>query len=340
MEVKQITNQEEWESFVLTQPYTLFVQSWHYGEFYRALDENFWVFGVYDQSKLIGGSLAVSTHAKRGNFLYLPYGPILPRERGQMALGLLIKKLKSLADQAGYDFIKASPFVDDSVENKNLFRTAGFRAAPLHSLAETTWLLDIKPAADSLLQEMKKNHRNLIRRCVKEGAYVTTSDNKEELKSFYALHQATEKRHGFHRFSDSYIEKEYSAFAPHGQAVIFQAYLPDGTLDSSAIIMYYGNMAAYRHGASLNINHRLPTSYLLQWEAIKEAKSRGMKWYNFWGISPSQALAHHPFRGLTHFKKGFGGMEKRLLPGQDLPLAWKYWLNWTVEMARRGRRGF
>ncbi|GAI33015.1 unnamed protein product, partial [marine sediment metagenome] len=28
-----------------------------------------------------------------------------------------------------------------------------------------------------------------------------------------------------------------------------------------------------------------PASYLLQWEAIKEAKNRGCKLYNFWGIA-------------------------------------------------------
>ena len=72
----------------------------------------------------------------------------------------------------------------------------------------------------------------------------------------------------------------------------------------------------------------------------KEAKKRGMKWYNFWGIAPDDAPASHPFKGITHFKKGFGGEEKQLLHCQDMPLSWKYWINWFIETVRSKKRGF
>ena len=120
---------------------------------------------------------------------------------------------------------------------------------------------------------------------------------------------------------------------------MFDAYLPDSSLDSSAIIMYYGSMAAYRHGASLNINKKLPTSYLLQWEAICEAKKRGIKYYNFWGIAPENS-PKHPFHGITHFKKGFGGYSRELMHCHDLPITNKYYINWFVESIRRIKRGF
>ena len=73
MEIKEIKNKEEWEKFVLTQPFTLFVQSSKYGEFYEKMGEKFWIFGLYENNVLVGGSLVVSVHAKRGNFLFIPY---------------------------------------------------------------------------------------------------------------------------------------------------------------------------------------------------------------------------------------------------------------------------
>jgi len=334
MEIKQIINKNEWEEFVLAQANTFFVQSIHYGEFYESLDEKFWIFGVYENNKLLGGSLVVSVHAKRGDFLYLPYGPL-----GSIDLSGFFEYLKKFAKKNNYDFIRVSQFIDDKAENREEYQKLDFRDAPMHILAETTWLLDLSASEEELLSAMGKNHRNLIRRCEREGVKVVSSSDNQSLAEFNQLHDETAKRHKFHRFSDEYVSREFSAFAPSNQVKIFNAYLPSGELDSSAVIMYYGKMAAYRHGASLNLNPKLPSSYLLQWEAIKEAKRRGIRWYNFWGIAPENNKKH-PFFGITHFKKGFGGFQKDLLHCQDLPISKKYWLNWIVESIRKINRGF
>ena len=99
-------------------------------------------------------------------------------------------------------------------------------------------------------------------------------------------------------------------------------------------------MSAYRHSASLNKNPKLPSSYLIQWEAILESKHRNKKYYNFWGIAPNDSKKSHPFAGITHFKKGFGGFQKNLLHCQDLPITKKYYITFIIEMARKIKRGF
>ncbi len=336
MEVKQIKNKKEWEDFVLAGEYTLMTQSTKYGDFFESYNEESWVFGVYDNNKLIGGSLVLSTHARRGNFLYLPYGPVGEFNK---ILKPLTKYLKTFARENNYNFIRVSPFIDEKKNTRKLFKKSGFRKAPIHVLAETTWLLDLDQDEEKLMTAMNKNHRNLIRRCKKEGVLIEKTNDKKSLDDFNKLHDFTAKRHNFHRFSDDYIKKEFEAFQTEN-ALIYKAYLPDGSLDTSSIIYYYGNMACYRHGASLLQNNKIPTSYLLQWESIKEAKSRGCKYYNFWGIAPDKADKHHPFYGITHFKKGFGGYKKDLLPAQDLPVSYKYWFNWVIETFRSIKRGF
>lgn len=337
MEIKQITDKKIWEDFVLQQEYTLFVQSPAYGEFFERMGEKSWIFGVYNQEKLIGGSLVVSTHAKRGNFLYLPYGPIGNPKEILSSLAIFLKKF---AKENNFDFVRISPFWSNTAENQNVFKENRFQKAPMHILAENTWLLDLEKTENELLVEMEKTHRYLIKRCEKEGVKIEMKNKELDLNDFNKLHDETAKRHHFHRFSKQYISDEFKSFAPKNQAAILNAYLPNGEMDSSAIIIYYGQMAAYRHGASLNLDKKLSTSYLIQWEAIKEAKKRGIKWYNFWGIAPENAKKNHPFYGITHFKKGFGGFEFDLLPCQDLPITKKYWLNWLVETIRSLRRGF
>ncbi len=339
MHVREIKNRIEWETFLAQQKFTPFVQSAKYIDFYHGLKETGFIVGVYENEKLLGGSVVVTTHAKRGDFLYLPYGPVLPQEGKKQALEGLMAFLNQYAQQNSFVFIRVSPFLDDTEQNKEFFQEVGFRPAPMHVLAENTWILDITSSEDALLKSMNKNHRNLIHRSEKEGVLVTQSQNPENLVSLDGLLNITAQRHNFKRFSQKYIEEEFKNFLPNNVSY-FESFLPDGRLDSAAVIMFYGNMAAYRHSASLNLDKRLPTSYLLQWRVIQEAKKRGLQYYNFWGIAPRNAVKTHPFSGITHFKKGFGGFSKDLLHCQDYPVSKKYWINWTIETFRRRKRGF
>lgn len=337
--VQFVSNPQNWETFVQSQLYTLFVQSYRYGEFYASMGEKYWIIGIYDGEDLVGGALTVSTHAKRGNFLYIPYGPILPQNSQEEALRGFTSFATKLAKENNLHFIRVSPFIEEK-EGRGLYQKQGFKNAPIHVLAETTWLLDITNLENKLLADMNKNHRNLIRRCERDGVRIVMDTSQEALDDLHKLLDTTAKRHHFTRFSRSYIDKEFAAFAQSGNAVVFRAYLPDGQLDSVAVIMFYGSMACYRHSGSLNLDNRLPTSYLVQWRVIEEAKKRGMKWYNFWGVAPEGADKSHPFHGITHFKKGFGGAQRDVLTCQDLPLQPRYYITWIIETLRRIKRGF
>lgn len=341
IEIKIIGDKNQWENFVLKQEYTLFTQSSRYGDFYNSMGEKHWVYGIFENDILLGGSLVVSIHARRGNFLFLPYGPIVDNNSRLAELfPIFFEKLKEIALADGYDFIRVSPFLDNTEEVRQLFKRCGFRDAPMHILAEYTWILDLSAPEEILLKNMEKNHRNLIRRCQKEGVLVKKSKEVDATAQFNKLHDFTASRHNFHRFSNDYVMNEFNSFAPQNKSCVFSAYLKNDILDSSAIIMYYGNMGVYRHGASLLTDKKIPTSYLLQWEAILEAKRRGIRWYNFWGIAPDGASKDHPFYGISHFKKGFGGQPKLLINCQDLPVRKSYWINWIIEKFRSLRRGF
>lgn len=104
---------------------------------------------------------------------------------------------------------------------------------------------------------------------------------------------------------------------------------------ASALIIFTKSTAFYHQGAS--IHSKIPVTYALQWEAIKEAKKRGCSFYNFWGIAPDEN-PNHPWAGLTQFKKGFGGKQIDYLPTQDLLLTPRYYLTWIYEQYLRMKR--
>ena len=64
-----------------------------------------------------------------------------------------------------------------------------------------------------------------------------------------------------------------------------------------------GDTSVYLLGATLEAGLKAKASYLLQWNAILEAKKRGLSWYDLGGIDPEG----NP--GVYHFKKGLGGLE-------------------------------
>jgi len=185
---------------------------------------------------------------------------------------------------------------------------------------------------------MNQNHRNLIRRASRDGVKIETSEEVLDVKKLHELLQNTAKKHNFTPFSLKYLENEFKTFQNKGEALLYFAY-HEQALIGAAMIIFNGNSAVYRHGASTTHKQKIPSSYAIQWEAILEAKKRGLKYYNFWGIAP-EGNKKHPFYGITHFKKGFGGFKLDLVPAHDLPINKKYWVNWLIETIRKIKRGF
>ena len=63
---------------------------------------------------------------------------------------------------------------------------------------------------------------------------------------------------------------------------------------------------------------KLPATYAIINEAIKDAKKKNLKKLDFWGIAPDGAPKPHPWAGFTSFKKSFGGEEQKYAGTYDL----------------------
>jgi peptidoglycan pentaglycine glycine transferase (the first glycine) len=339
-EYRLLTEEEEihWEKIVLSEHPNLFVRSALYGKFFQRRGDDYRLIGIFENKVLIGGCLFIKVNAKRGKYLYAPYGPILDYKEKALFRDF-VAFTKTFAKEEKVDFVKLSPFLDDREEYRKLFREAGLRLSPLHVLAETTWILDITPTEEKLMLGMRQTTRNLIRRAEKDGVVVEGSDQEEALEGFFPIFNETAKRHHFTAYSEDYIREEFRTFAEYDLVRVYNAYY-NGEVLSSAIVYFYGDTAVYRHGASTHKHAKIPTSYAIQWRAIQDAKDRGCTQYNFWGIAPSEKETKHPFYGITRFKKGFGGEQKDILHCHDLPITWKYWMNYGVEQVRKWRRGF
>lgn len=327
-------DQSSWELFVLRHSPQALFQSWMWGEVQKRTGLEVIRYGIYKEATLVGISQASVVRARRGSFLHVRHGPVLASHDKTLWKNVLAF-LSGEAKRSGCWFVRLNPLVEDSVSTKEFFRTLGLLPASIHRMdGEYCWVLDLELSEDELLAGMRKTTRYEIRRAAKENVKVYSTVDSKHLKEFFDLYTSTSTRHGF--VPHSGIREEFDVFARHKQGMLYVGKYEEKTV-ASAIILYYGNQAIYHHGASLP--SKAPVSYAIQWEAIIEAKKRGMKVYNFWGIAPAGS-PKHPWRGITLFKTGFGGRLVEYLHAQDLPVSPLYWITRSIETGRRLLRGY
>lgn len=330
---KLIEDKSEWEKFLSLHREANFLQSWYWGQFHEAIGNKIHRTGFYDGKKIVGVMLSIIEDAKRGRYLTVPAGPIIDWENKDV-IKSFTDEVTRIAKEDNCVFVRVRPQLESNKFSKSLFAKLGFNDAPMHLHAELTSQLDITRSEDDLLAGMKKNTRYNVRKGESLGIKVTSTIDPTSIKKFYDLQIETAKRQKFTPFSYEYLFEQFKVFASDNKVLMYTAELNKKLL-AQAFIVFYGEEAVYHYGASTQDGRKYPGAYLIQWEAIKEAKRRGMKKYNFWGVSPADN-PNHRFAGLSLFKRGFGGEDFEYLHAQDLVIdSHRYALNFIIESLRK-----
>ena len=331
---KQIENKKEWEDFLSKHDEVNFLQSWYWGEFHKNLSQKIQRTGFYQNNKLKGVMLSIVEKAKRGRHLIVPAGPIINWENKEI-VSAFVKEIKKIAFLNDCAFIRVRPQLLSNDFSKKFFKDLGFVSAPMHLHAQLTSQLDITKPEEQLLKNMRKTTRYEIKKAEKEKIKIITSADSKDIKKFYNLQVETSLRQKFTPFSYEYLYEQFKIFAQNNLAFLYSAYLGKELL-AQAFIIFYGQEAVYHYGASTSEGRNHPGAYLIQWEAIREAKKRGIKKYNLWGVASNPK---HRFYGLSIFKRGFGGEDVDYLQAQDLVINYpRYLINLAIEKLRKLRR--
>jgi len=343
MEIREVTNKTDWEDFLSRCGQKSFLSSWAWGEFQAGSGHAIKRLGMVENSALIAVCLAVKIKAKRGTYILIQHGPNIIDEALNDKAKILeefIFGLKEWAKKEGAAFIRIAPLLARNDENLLILRNLGFRTAPMHANAyEATWKLDITPSEDDLLKAMRKTTRYLIRAALKNSDItVEKSEKCQEVETYAELNSAVARRQKFVAFKKEYIKQEFDTFAAAGQVSWFIGRYK-GRPAAASLVVFWSGVGFYHQAASLGEFAKYSIPYLLQWEAIKEAKRRGCKLYDFWGYTDPKANPKHPWAGPTLFKMGFGGQAYEYIKTQDLPLSWKYWPTFIFESIRKLKRG-
>jgi lipid II:glycine glycyltransferase (peptidoglycan interpeptide bridge formation enzyme) len=196
-----------------------------------------------------------------------------------------------------------------------------FRTSPHNIQPPRTLIIDIEDSEQEILARMKQKTRYNIRLAEKKGVTVRAW---EDIASFHKMMLLTGGRDGFGVHSLEYYRRAYELLHPKQMGELLLAEYESKPL-AALFVARNGNRAYYLYGASTDEErNRMPT-YLLQWEAIKWAKTRGCEEYDLWGVpDEDEATLEANFEtrqdglwGVYRFKRGFGGQLKRAAQAMD-----------------------
>lgn len=340
--IKEITGKNEWEGFLEGAAEKSFLNSWTWGEFQRERGYKIFRLSYEDKSGLQAIALAVKIKARRGTFLLIQHGPVVRQgsaETKRLAVESILTELAAIAKKEGAIFIRLNPLWERNGENNGLLQRMGFRLSPMHANAyEATWRLDIGLSEEELLKGMRKTTRYLIRQAQKNSDItIVKSERLEDADIFEKLSREVAARQKFSPFDRRFTKKEFEFFSRDGQALWFFGKYKEEFV-AAALIIFWQGTAYYHQAASLSKYAKLSIPYLLQWEAIREAKKRGCRLYDFWGYTDPKAYPDHPWAGPTLFKMGFGGQKSEYVLTQDYPLSFLYWPVYFFEKIRKAKR--
>mgnify|MGYP002366064872 CR=1 FL=1 len=176
-----------------------------------------------------------------------------------------------------------------------------------HFLEPWTRILDLSKTEEELMASMHEKWRYNIRLAWKRGILTEwVQPTPENIDIWMWLLAETTDRDGFSQNSKEYYIAFLRIIRDSNTWGLIFARLWDRVIAAWIFVFYHSN-AIYYYGASTSDPdlRKNMAPYLLQWEAIREAKLRGCKTYDFLGVAPPDAIGHS-LSWVSNFKEKFG----------------------------------
>jgi peptidoglycan pentaglycine glycine transferase (the first glycine) len=335
-QIKPATRSSQWNRHLRSLPQPHLLQSWEWG----AVKGNYgWSARRLTWVDEVGKPAAAAQVLERDvslpltprlRVLYVPKGPALEWSEASLRQQVL-QDLRSMALERDAIFIKIDPNVPlgtgfpgqpesatdplgDSVQNT--LRQLGWRYSPEQIQFQNTMTIDLRPSEQELLARMKQKTRYNVRLAVRSGVQVTPA-SEQDLELLYRMYAETAIRDDFAIRQRDYYLTVWGTFMECGLAQPLMARV-DGQVVAGLIAYRFGDTAWYLYGMSRDLHRDKMANYLLQWEAMRWAKSQGCTTYDLWG-APDRASEDDPMWGVYRFKAGLGGQVLRTMGAWDYP---------------------
>ena len=310
-----IVSLAEWNQFLQKHPNAHLLQTGEWGE----LKSGFGWKAVHVISGEAGAQILLRKLPLGFTIGYIPKPVMSARVFGKDVSFWL--ELDSICKGHHAIFLKFEPDLWQDEASPSIMNYSSLIASPQNIQPPRTIIVDISGSEDEILARMKQKTRYNIRLAEKKGVTVRTWN---DIESFHKMMLLTGARDGFGVHTLEYYQRAYDLLHPKGMGELLLAEYESKPL-AALFVARHGNRAYYLYGASTDEErNRMPT-YLLQWEAMKWAKSCGCEQYDLWGVPDEEETtleANFEKRsdglwGVYRFKRGFGGEVKRAVQAID-----------------------
>jgi len=268
--------------------------------------------------------------------LYVPRGPLLNWADGAVRSQVL-DGLQALARRRGAIFIKIDPEVvlgtgipgsaDDCLTDTGRDFQADLGRRGWHFSDEqiqfrnTVWV-SLAGSEEERLGRLKQKWRYNLRLAQRKGV-VVRSGSKADLSLMYHMYAETSLRDGFVIRSQEYYRTVWEKFMENDLATPLIAEV-EGEAVAGLMLFHFAGRAWYLYGMSRQASREKMPNYLLQWQAMSLAESRGCLEYDLWG-APDVFDETDSMWGVFRFKEGMGGQVIRTCGAWDFPVhPWLY----------------
>lgn len=290
--------------------------------------------GIYEADRCVG---LATVRVKRlpfgsGGVAYISGGPLLRGDGGSDDLRLTLQALANEYVQRRKLVLRIVPPVEWALGDwrcDEVFASLGFRIArgiPSYR----TIMIDLTEDENSIRLRLHPKWRNCLSSAERGGLKVRVSTDDEDLARFGELHQELMARKGFDVDLDVDVYRCVHRLSVADDRLEVRLVEHDGVPVAGHVSSALGQSKVYLFGASTPEGNRRKASYLLQWDALTAARSRGMRWYDLGGIDPAEN------KGVYRFKSRMSGIDVTAPgPFELLPNGVRAWVTRAAERVYR-----
>lgn len=239
-------SEQEYENYWETHPLKTFLSAVEIGKLRKKRSWNVNYVGVKDNNNICGAAMLLSRKNKLNMYeFYSPRGYLLDYNNQELLEFFTKEVSKYIKKKKGY-ILRIDPYiinrerdingdvVEEGINNKTIIthlKKIGFKKVPTKNNEQVSWMFSLdlsNKTEEDILNNMKANTRNIIRKAEKSGIKIKEI-SYDELSEFNHILKSTAERRHFKSRNQEYYEDMYKLFSPKNEVkyYISELNIPD-----------------------------------------------------------------------------------------------------------------
>ncbi|MDM8519988.1 peptidoglycan bridge formation glycyltransferase FemA/FemB family protein [Anaerolineales bacterium HSG6] len=315
-------NRARWNGFVSTMSNAHLMQGYEWGRFKTQSGWKLQRVGVEKDGDIVAGAqiLFRKLPGVPYTLAYLSKGPLINLPLMTDEQYVISQKLWQTIHQASRQqqaiFLMTEPNFPDAFHIRQYLHQLGFQTSDHTNHPHSTIIVDLNHDEATLLKNMRKKTRQLIRKAGRNGVTIVEGD-EQDLAEFYQVIQTTANLKNIPSHQYDFYHQVWQTYQPNDAVKLFFA-KHDGQTVATKMVFRFGERSLHLWGGTTRQGRAMQASYLIQWEALKWAKQQGCQQADLWGIPDEVGRllkkSENPPKdkrndlwGIYLFKRGFGG---------------------------------